>query len=212
MAPAGPSDAQVVPPAATDPARGQQPQMSDTVATVTASGATNHHVIHHHAPAPPPRTGAMAPHHPLHPQHVQAAVHHQHHPQMAGPVQPAPPLVGGPPPIMGPPLMHPMIGAGPPMASQMAHPPQMMPAPYSNFQPSFYGGNHGGNGNNGAPYEDSEELQLEEEPAWDFCGENYINVDRFFLVAMPCLFLVFNIVYWFAYGSNFILSASDDEV
>ncbi len=57
-----------------------------------------------------------------------------------------------------------------------------------------------------------DELQLEEKPKWDFCGENYINVDRFFLVAMPCLFLVFNVVYWFAYGSNFILSASDDEV
>ena len=50
------------------------------------------------------------------------------------------------------------------------------------------------------------------EDRWDFCGENYINVDRFFLVAMPLLFLVFNIVYWFAYGSHFILNSLDDEV
>ena len=57
-----------------------------------------------------------------------------------------------------------------------------------------------------------DEMEFEETPKWDFCGENYINVDRFFLVAMPLLFLVFNVVYWLAYGSNFILSASDDEV
>ena len=47
---------------------------------------------------------------------------------------------------------------------------------------------------------------------WDFCGENYINVDRFFLVAMPLLFLVFNIVYWLAYGHHFILQSMDSEV
>ena len=44
------------------------------------------------------------------------------------------------------------------------------------------------------------------------CGENYIHVDRFFLVAMPLLFLIFNIVYWFAYGSHFILNSLSDEV
>ena len=27
---------------------------------------------------------------------------------------------------------------------------------------------------------------------------------RFFLVAMPLLFLVFNLVYWLSYGSQFI--------
>ena len=44
------------------------------------------------------------------------------------------------------------------------------------------------------------------------CGENYIHVDRFFLVAMPLAFLIFNIVYWFAYGSHFILASMQDEV
>ena len=57
-----------------------------------------------------------------------------------------------------------------------------------------------------------DEMVLEEKPKWDLCGENYIHVDRFFLVAMPLLFLIFNIVYWFAYGSHFILSQNDDEV
>lgn len=62
------------------------------------------------------------------------------------------------------------------------------------------------------PLEDPDLIKQQEEK-WDFCGENYINVDRFFLVAMPLLFLVFNIVYWFAYGSHFILnSMKDDEV
>ena len=48
--------------------------------------------------------------------------------------------------------------------------------------------------------------------ARDICGENYINVDRFFLVAMPFLFLVFNVVYWFSYGSHFMFSTDEDEV
>ena len=62
-----------------------------------------------------------------------------------------------------------------------------------------------------APVEDPDLIKQQEEK-WDFCGENYINVDRFFLVAMPLLFLVFNIVYWFAYGSHFILNSMKDEV
>lgn len=61
-----------------------------------------------------------------------------------------------------------------------------------------------------APVEDPDLIKQQEEK-WDFCGENYINVDRFFLVAMPLLFLVFNIVYWFAYGSHFILNSMKDE-
>ena len=40
----------------------------------------------------------------------------------------------------------------------------------------------------------------------NWCGDNYINADRFFLVAMPVLFLVFNLIYWFSYGSQFILA------
>ena len=57
-----------------------------------------------------------------------------------------------------------------------------------------------------------DELVLEENEKWDMCGENYIHVDRFFLVAMPLLFLIFNIVYWLAYGSHFILNFYDEEV
>jgi len=131
----------------------------------------------------------MAPHHPQHPQHVQAAVHHHHGGPMPHPGSvPMGPMIAGPPQAMGP------------MPGQMPAPPPG-PMPYPNFHL------HGPQG-----YLMDDELQLEEKPKWDFCGENYINVDRFFLVAMPCLFLVFNVVYWFAYGSNFILSSSDDEV
>merc|ERR1719192_2772847 len=43
-----------------------------------------------------------------------------------------------------------------------------------------------------------------EEPAKECCGPNYITADRFFLVAMPLSFLVFNIVYWLSYGSQFL--------
>ena len=42
-----------------------------------------------------------------------------------------------------------------------------------------------------------------EEPVKEGCGPNYINADRFFLVAMPILFLIFNIIYWIGYGSQF---------
>jgi hypothetical protein len=56
-----------------------------------------------------------------------------------------------------------------------------------------------------------DELALEEKPKWDWAGENYINVDRFFLVAMPCLFLIFNVVYWFSYGSHFMFNSIDDD-
>ena len=45
----------------------------------------------------------------------------------------------------------------------------------------------------------------------DYCGENYINADRFFMVASPMIFLVFNIVYWVSYGSQFYLAELDME-
>ena len=51
---------------------------------------------------------------------------------------------------------------------------------------------------------------LSEADSW--VGENYIRVDRFFLIAMPLLFLVFNVVYWFSYGSHFILRKTDQPV
>ena len=50
-------------------------------------------------------------------------------------------------------------------------------------------------------------MPLSEAESW--VGENYIRVDRFFLIAMPLLFLVFNIVYWLSYGSHFILRKTD---
>ena len=51
----------------------------------------------------------------------------------------------------------------------------------------------------------------EPEERENFCGDNYIHADRFFLVAMPVLFLVFNIIYWMSYGSQFILAERDME-
>ena len=41
------------------------------------------------------------------------------------------------------------------------------------------------------------------------CGDNYINADRFFLVLSPILFLIFNLFYWFTYGSQYILDAGE---
>ena len=35
--------------------------------------------------------------------------------------------------------------------------------------------------------------------------ENFIAVDRLFLVAMPLLFLIFNAIYWMSYGSHFFM-------
>ena len=46
----------------------------------------------------------------------------------------------------------------------------------------------------------------------EVCGENYIHIDRFFLVAMPILFGVFNVIYWTSYGAHFILSANSDPL
>ena len=43
------------------------------------------------------------------------------------------------------------------------------------------------------------------------CGETYIHVDRFFLVAMPFLFLVFNVVYWLYFGNHFFLEQESDS-
>ena len=43
-----------------------------------------------------------------------------------------------------------------------------------------------------------------------FCGgDNYFHTDRFFLVASPVIFLIFNIVYWMSYGSQFYLAELD---
>ena len=48
-----------------------------------------------------------------------------------------------------------------------------------------------------------------EEPRKEHCGDNYINADRFFLLAMPFLFLVFNVIYWLSYGSQFIWTVEE---
>ena len=59
---------------------------------------------------------------------------------------------------------------------------------------------------NKADTEDMDEKEDGESPKKDYCGDNYINADRFFLVASPVIFLIFNIVYWMSYGSQFYLS------
>lgn len=48
-----------------------------------------------------------------------------------------------------------------------------------------------------------EGIQLEEIKK-NKCGNNFIKADRFFLVAMPFLFLVFNVIYWLSFGSHLI--------
>ena len=108
-------------------------------------------------------------------------------------------------------------------------PPQPLPPPQQPPGPLLFGppGQLLGSGPGGAymqgsnfqfedmPYEE-EEVELRRsncatcECGPEFCGENYINVDRFFLVAMPLLFLVFNVVYWFAYGSHYFISTSEE--
>ena len=50
---------------------------------------------------------------------------------------------------------------------------------------------------------------IEDEPKKEYCGDNYIHADRFFLVASPGIFLIFNLVYWFSYGSQFYLADLD---
>ena len=57
---------------------------------------------------------------------------------------------------------------------------------------------------------DSQEMLDLEEARKPTCGENYIKADRFFLVAMPCLFLVFNVIYWLSFGSHLILTLDDE--
>ena len=44
----------------------------------------------------------------------------------------------------------------------------------------------------------------------DLCGEDYLHVDRFFLVAMPMLFLAFNVVYWTSYGRHFLFATQGE--
>lgn len=50
-----------------------------------------------------------------------------------------------------------------------------------------------------------------EKKKFDVCGDNYVHVDRFFLVAMPMLFLAFNIVYWMSYGSHFFIEKEEEK-
>lgn len=38
----------------------------------------------------------------------------------------------------------------------------------------------------------------------NLCGDNYIVADRLFLILSPILFLIFNVIYWFSYCSNYI--------
>lgn len=75
------------------------------------------------------------------------------------------------------------------------HPPPPMGVPYH-----LDGNNHVNNHNPA-----TEILDPKMPREWNWCGENYIHVDRFFLVAMPMLFLVFNVVYWMSYGAHFFL-------
>ena len=39
-------------------------------------------------------------------------------------------------------------------------------------------------------------------PSLAMCGDNFIRVDRLFLVLSPILFLIFNIFYWLSYCRN----------
>ena len=107
----------------------------------------------------------------------------------------------------------PFIGLGPP--GPLLPPQQALPPPQQ--APMLFGPPGQLLGSGPGPHHMTEEMILEEEEVEDqhrcgpeFCGENYINVDRFFLVAMPLLFLVFNVVYWFAYGSHYFISVNDE--
>lgn len=55
-----------------------------------------------------------------------------------------------------------------------------------------------------------EQLQLEE-PKKKRCGENFVEADRFFLIAMPFLFIVFNVIYWLSFGSH-LLGIMQEEI
>jgi len=55
-----------------------------------------------------------------------------------------------------------------------------------------------------------EQLQLEE-PKKKRCGENFVKADRFFLIAMPFLFIVFNVIYWLSFGSH-LLGIMQEEI
>ena len=54
---------------------------------------------------------------------------------------------------------------------------------------------------------DSEDKIELDEPIKPTCGENYIRADRFFLLAMPFLFFMFNVIYWLSFGSHLILTS-----
>jgi len=53
--------------------------------------------------------------------------------------------------------------------------------------------------------------QLRLEPKKKRCGENFVKADRFFLIAMPFLFIVFNVIYWLSFGSH-LLGIMQDEI
>ena len=53
-------------------------------------------------------------------------------------------------------------------------------------------------GTHGGPEERKERRQDRQV----MCGDNYIRVDRLFLVLSPILFLIFNIFYWLSYCRN----------
>ena len=48
-------------------------------------------------------------------------------------------------------------------------------------------------------------LPVERPEPKSLCGENYIVADRLFLILSPILFLIFNVIYWLTYCSNYIL-------
>ena len=52
-------------------------------------------------------------------------------------------------------------------------------------------------------------LEKQEKPRRNICGENYIKVDRLFLILSPILFLIFNCIYWLSYCSHYIIEALD---
>ena len=103
------------------------------------------------------------------------------------PPQPIPPTQQAPPLLFGPPGQ--LLGSGP-GGPAGAGPGAYMPGDEFALE--------------------EEEIEVHHTCGPEFCGENYINVDRFFLVAMPLLFLVFNVVYWFAYGSHYFISTSEE--
>jgi len=78
-------------------------------------------------------------------------------------------------------------------------------------EPNGEGGGGDGSGDGGGANGDDGDSERRRKRRRDLCGENYIHVDRFFLVAMPLLFLVFNIIYWTSYGRHFFAATQADK-